>query len=172
MVSFFKEKSTASVFGLVIISAGVRAFFWNHPPQFVIVPSDGLLYYLVSPLLVLPVLLLPLIYQSIVVIQALRLNYAFNEVRMFPKAASTAALAYILLTALLPSWNNITAALLVNTLVIWLLFKLSKLYNTQQPKTLLFNIGLISGSTALLYFAASPLIIVVFFALSILRPSG
>ncbi|HRI20475.1 MAG TPA: hypothetical protein PLA68_05955 [Panacibacter sp.] len=170
MVSFFKEKSTATVFGLVLVSASTRAFFWVHPPQFAIAPDDGLIYYLISPLLTLPAILLPLIYQLIVVVQALRLNYAFNEVRMFPKSAFTAALAYILLTALLPAWNNITAALLLNTLLIWLLYKLTKLYNTQQPKTLLFNIGLIAGSTVLLYFPALPLIIVVFFALGILRP--
>ncbi len=170
MVSFFKEKSTASVFGLIIVSASARAFFWVHPPQLALSPDDGFIYYLLSPVLILPALFIPFIYHLIVLVQALRLNYALNQVRMYPKTASTAALAYILLTAILPSWNNITAALLVNTIIIWLLYKLTKLYNTQQPKTLLFNIGAITGSMVLLYFPTVPFILVVFFALGIFRP--
>ena len=170
MVSFFKEKSTSGVFALVIASVFVRAFFWVHPPQLVTVPGDGLIYYLVSPLSGLPGILLPLIYQLIVVVQALRLNYALNDVRLYPKPAFTTALAYILLTALFSAWNNISAALLINTMLIWLLYRIIKLYNTQQPKTLIFNIGLITGSTVLLYFPSFPLILVMFFTIAAFRP--
>lgn len=170
MVSFFKEKSTSGVFSLVIASVFVRAFFWVHPPQLVTELTDGLIYYLVSPLSGISGILLPLIYQLIVVVQALRLNYALNDVRLYPKPAFTAALAYILLTALFPAWNNISAALLINSMLIWLLYRIIKLYNTQQPKTLIFNIGLITGSTVLLYFSAFPLILVMFFTIAAFRP--
>ena len=170
MVSFFKEKSTSAVFSLIVVSAGIRAFFWVHPPQLIIAPGDGLMFYLLSPLANIPALLLPLLYQAIVVIQALRFNYALNDVRMFPKPAFTTALAYIMLTALLPAWNNISSALVTNTMLIWLLYFIIKLYNSQQPKTLIFNIGLITGSTVILYFAAFPLILVVFFTLAAFRP--
>ena len=170
MVSFFKEKSTAAVFGIIIVSAGIRAFFWQHPPQVVASPSDGFLYYLLAQFTLLPPLLLPLIYQLLIITQALRLNYALNDVRMFQKPAFTTALAYVLLTALLPDWNNITPALLVNSILIWMVYRVLKLYNTQHPKTLIFNIGLITGSTVLCYFAASPLVLVSFFALGVYRP--
>ena len=45
-----------------------------------------------------------------------------------------------------------------------------KLYNAPNPKTLLYNISLITGSTVLLYFPAVPFVIVAFFALGTLRP--
>ncbi|MEP7318333.1 MAG: DUF6427 family protein [Panacibacter sp.] len=170
MVSFFKEKSTSGVFALVIASACVRAFFWVHPPQLITVPEDGIIYYLISPLLNLPGILLPLLYQLIVMIQALRLNYALNDVRLYSKPAFTTALAYILLTALFPDWNNITAALVINSMLIWLLYRIIKLYNSQQPKTLIFNIGLITGTTILLYFPTLPLILVMFFTIATFRP--
>lgn len=118
----------------------------------------------------LPVVFMPLIYHLILIIQAMRLNYVLNDVRMFPKNAFTTALSYILLTALVPGWNNISSALIVNSLVIWLIYKMVKLYNAPNPKTLIYNIGLISGSTILLYFPSVPLVLVVFFALGILRP--
>lgn len=170
MVSFFKEISTAAVFGIIIVTAGIRAFFWEHPPQVIASPSDGFLYYLLAQVKLLPPVIFPLLYQLIIIIQALRLNYALNDVRLFQKTAFTTALAYVLLTALLPAWNNITPALLVNSILIWLVYRTLKLYNTQTPKTLIFNIGLITGSTVLCYFAASPLVLVSFFALGVFRP--
>jgi hypothetical protein len=170
VISFFKEKSTAAVIGLFIVSAGIRAFFWKHAPGIVTNENDGFIYYLLSQLAFLSGIALTFLYHFIVVIQGLRLNYILNDARMFPKPAFTTALAYIILTALLPAWNNITSALIVNSILIWLLSWLIKLQNTQQPKTLVYNIGLITGSAILLYFPVCPLIPVVFFALASFRP--
>lgn len=170
MVSFFKDKSPAAVFGLVIVSIGIRAFFWRQSPHIVTSPADGLIYYLLVPLSSLPGGAVAVLYHLLVVIQALRLNYALNDARMFAKPAYTTALAYVLLTALLPSWNELTSALVINSMVIWLIYRMIKLYNTQHPKTLVYNIGLITGSAVLLYFPALPLALVGFFAVAFLRP--
>lgn len=171
MVSFFKDKSAAGVFGLVIVSAGIRAFFWRTPPQIVTSPGDGLIYYPLSYLSkVTAGIAVPLIYHLLVLIQALRLNYALNDFRMFPKPAFTTALAYVMLTALIPAWNNITSALVTNSMLIWLVYRMIRLHNTHQPKTLVYNIGLITGSTVLLYYPSFPLILVIFFALGTIRP--
>lgn len=170
MVSFFKDKSPAAVFGLVIVSIGVRAFFWKQSPSIVVSSNDGLIYYLLQNFSALSGNLVAVIYHMLIVIQALRLNYALNDARMFSKPAYTTALAYILLTALLPSWNNITAALVINSMMIWLIYRMIRLYNTQKPKTLVYNIGLITGCTVLLYFPSLPLALVAFFAVAFLRP--
>ncbi len=170
MISFFKEKSTAAVIGLFIVSAGIRAFFWKHSPGIVTWENDGFIYYLLSPLTFLSGIVLTFFYHFIVVFQALRLNYILNDARMFPRPASTTALAYIILTALVPAWNNITSALAVNSILIWLLYLLLQLHNTHQPKTLVYNIGLITGAAILLYFPACPLVAVVFFTLASIRP--
>jgi len=170
VVSFFKDKSPAAVFGLVIVSIGVRAFFWKQSPSIVISSNDGLIYYLLQNFSALPGNLVAVIYHMLIVIQALRLNYALNDARMFSKPAYTTSLAYILLTALLPSWNNITAALVINSMIIWLIYRMIRLYNTQKPKTLVYNIGLITGCTVLLYFPSLPLALVAFFAVAFLRP--
>ncbi len=170
MISFFKEKSTAAVIGLFIVSVSIRAFFWKHSPGIITTSGDGFIYYPLSQLSFLSGIALTFIYHLIIVLQALRLNYVLNDVRMFPKIAFTTALAYVILTALLPAWNNISSALIVNSMLIWLLHRLTKLYNTQQAKTLVYNIGLITGATILLYFPAFPLILVVFFALASFRP--
>lgn len=170
MVSIFKEKSTPAVFGLIVLSIGLHAFFLFRPPLVVTTPGDGLLYYFLNPLAGLPSIFLSLLYYIIVLVQALRINYLFNDIRMYQKAAFTAALAYVFLTSLLPEWNNITAALVANSCIIWLLFRIVKLYNTPQPKTLIYNIGLITGITVLLYYPALGIIGAIFFALGVTRP--
>jgi len=170
VVSFFKEKSATAVFGLAIVSIGTRLFFWEHHPKIVTSPNDGLIYNVLTTLSFLPVTAIGLLYHAIVVLQALRLNYALNDLRMFPKPAYTTALAYILLTALLPQWNNISSALVINSMVIWLLFRLFKLYSSHTPKSLLYNIGLITSCTIILCLPTMPLVLLVFIALGIYRP--
>lgn len=170
MVSFFKERSAPSVFLTVIICLALHVFFLVKPPLIITSPTDGLIYYLLQPLVKLPAVAISILYFLVVIVQALRINYVLNDARMFQKTPFTAALAYIMLTAVWPACNNITGALAVNSLFIWLLFRIVKLYNINQPKTLVFNIGLISGSAVLLYYPAAGIIPLVFIALAITRP--
>lgn len=128
------------------------------------------MHYILRPLAGVPSIFLSLLYYIIVLAQALRFNNLFNDVRMYPKQAFTAGLSYVLLTALLPAFNNITSALVVNSLIIWLFFRIVKLYSTPQAKALVFNIGLITGCTVLLYYPALSLVLLVFFALGVARP--
>ncbi|HVX51100.1 MAG TPA: hypothetical protein VHB48_13125 [Chitinophagaceae bacterium] len=170
VVSIFKEKSTPAVFGLILLALALHASFLNKPPLVITNINEGLLYYALAPLSHAPAVVLSIIYYLIVLVQALRINYMLNDVRMYQKSSFTASLGYIMLTALLPAWGSITAALVVNSLIIWLLFRVVKLYNSQQPKTLVYNIGLIAGCMVLLYYPALFFIPVLFFALGITRP--
>jgi hypothetical protein len=169
VVSFFKERSASAVFWVIIISIVLHAFFLVTPPAIAAAPGDGLLYYVLSPFSNLPPVALSIIYFAIIIVQALRINYVMNDTRMFQKATFTTALAYILLTALLPYWSNITPALVANSFIIWLLFRIVKLNSGNQPKAHIYNIGIISGGTILLYYPALGIIPVVFIALGVTR---
>jgi len=170
VVSLFKEKSAPAVIGLMFLCVALHAFFLFTPPSIVTSPGEGLLHYILQPLAGIPSIFLSLLYYIIVLAQALRFNNLFNDVRMYPKQAFTAGLSYVLLTALLPAFNNISAALVANTLIIWLFFRIVKLYSTPQAKALVYNIGLIAGCTVLLYYPAASLLLLVFFALGVARP--
>ncbi|NDD16180.1 MAG: hypothetical protein EB092_04140 [Chitinophagia bacterium] len=89
---------------------------------------------------------------------------------MFQQISYVPAFAYIILTAMFPYWDVISAGLIANSLVIWILVKLLRLYDQNQPKTLEFNIGLIVGLSIILYEPIAILIPVVLFALIIIRP--
>ena len=170
MVALFREKSAAGVFWLIVLSILLHLHFFISPPQIHISKNDGFIYLLSEPLNFLPSAVITMLYHLIVVVQALRLNYILNDLRMFYKTAFTTAMAYIMLTALYPSWNNLTPSLLMNSSFIWLIYRFAKLYNSPNPKTLIFNIGLITGLTVLLFYPACLLVLVMFLGLAILRP--
>jgi hypothetical protein len=170
VVSFFRDKSSGGVFWILAVCILLHAHFFVSPPEIVISENDGLLSVLLQPLQVLPSIAISALYYSLVIIQALRLNFILDDLKMFQKQGLTTALCYILLTSLYPAWNNITPALIANSLIIWIIPKVARLYNSSEPKTLIYNIGLITGLIIILYVPSFPLILVVFFALAILRP--
>ena len=90
--------------------------------------------------------------------------------RMYSKPNYLAGMVYILLTGLFVEWNNLSPALLDNFLIIWLYAKTNKLYSTQNPKTLIFNIGLIIGISIIFYHPSALLILIAIFALMVVRP--
>lgn len=79
-------------------------------------------------------------------------------------------MTYILFTGLFTEWSSLTSALLSNTFVIWLFALLVRLQGKPNPKTLLFNIGLLAGVSTISYHPLALLLPVAFFALMILRP--
>lgn len=89
---------------------------------------------------------------------------------MYSKPNYLAAMVYLLLTGIFVEWNTLSPALLDNFLIIWLYAKTNKLYNTPNPKTLIFNIGLIIGFSILCYHPSALLILIAIFALLVVRP--
>jgi hypothetical protein len=134
-------------------------------------PTDGLLpYILVNYIKPLPSFVLIVLFQVIILSQAIRLNILMSKLKMFQKVSYLPGFTYIILTALFPYWDVISSGLVANSLVIWILVKLLRLYDQKQPKTLEFNIGLLLGCSILLYEPIAILIPVVLFALTIIRP--
>jgi hypothetical protein len=114
--------------------------------------------------------LLFIAYQVIILLQAIRLNMVLTDFRMFQSTNYITAMTYILFTGIISQWSSISAALISNSLVLWIFILLSKLYNNQEPRTLLFNIGMLVSLTILAYHPTAILIMVVLFALAVVRP--
>jgi hypothetical protein len=133
--------------------------------------SDGFLaYLLIHYIRPLPGIVLIFLFQLLIISQALRLNVLLSQLKMFQQISYLPAFVYVLLTATFPYWDVISSGLVANSLVIWILLKLLKLYDQNKPQTIEFNIGLIVGVSILLYEPIAILIPVVLFALTIIRP--
>ena len=171
MVFLFKDRSDINLIFLVLLSLGLHFHVWLHPPLVIANESDGFLAYLlihfVKPL---PSIALIVLFQLIILSQAIRLNILLSKFKMFQQISYLPAFTYIILTGLFPYWDVISSGLVANSLVIWILVKLLRLYDQNQPKTLEFNIGLIVGLSILLSEPIAILIPVVLFALIIIRP--
>jgi hypothetical protein len=170
LVSFFREKSATGVFAIIMLSIALHARILIEPPEIITHPSNGFIHWLLEPLQKINYHVLAGVHQVLVIIAALRLNYILDDLRMFQRQALTTALCYVILSALFISWNNIIPALLINILLIWMFYKLAKSYHAQKPKTLLYNVGLITGGIVLLYYPAVALVMIVIIGLAIIRP--
>lgn len=170
MISLFKDRSAVSVFWLIIVCFGLHTPSLLHPPRVVITPADGYFYYLLQPLQNAQPYFASLLFILIVFLLALQLNFMLNALRMYPKQTNTAALAFLLFTALLPQYNVLSTALFACNFFIWILYGACKLYAAPNPKTSIYNFGLLCGLCILLYYASLPLIIIALIALLIIRP--
>jgi hypothetical protein len=171
VVFLFRDRSDINLLFLALLSVALHYHIWIHPPLVVANDSDGLIaYLLVHYIKQLPSFVLILLFQTIILSQAIRLNVLMSKLRMFNQISYLPGFTYIILTALFPFWDVISAGLVANSLVIWLLVKLLRLYDQNQPKSLEFNIGFILGISILLYEPIAILIPVVLFALIIIRP--
>jgi len=171
VVALFKDRSPVTIIWLFLLSLVVHSHLFLDFSGVIAVEGSGHLSVWINKyasLIGTPLLIL--IYHTIIIIEALRLNYLFTDHRMYSKQNFLVAMVYILLSGIFREWTAITPALLDNILVIWFFAKTVRLYSNPNPKTLLFNIGLIIGFSILLYHPSALLILVAFFALMVVRP--
>jgi len=102
--------------------------------------------------------------------QATLFNRICNHQKILPKPNYLPGMSYILVTSLLPSWNYFSAPLLINSIMIWVFYRMTALYNNNRSDTAIFNIGVLTGMVTLLYLPAMAFLLLVFFALLTMRP--
>jgi Family of unknown function (DUF6427) len=157
------------IFGVLI---KLTMFLHPHVPD--IQSKDGILFQAILRFLKPTGQKIPVIYPALayafLYLQALSLNRLINEHRMTIKPGFLPGMAYLLVTSLFPEWNYFSAPLLVNTITILLLLSLFKIYNQQQAKGTVFNMGLGIGIASFIFFPSITFIFWTFFALLVMRP--
>lgn len=112
----------------------------------------------------------PVITYLLLFTQAISINYYINSRKMLPKPNYLSAMSYLLVSSFFPSWNVLSAPLVVNTFIVWIWGSLTGLSSHRQVKGILFNIGFVVGICSFLYLPAVALILVVLLCLMIVRP--
>jgi hypothetical protein len=169
VVSFFKDKSAVSVFWLIILCCGLHVYSLINAPQLNVSVNEGFFYYLLQPFANLQPYTLSVIYVLLIFLIALQLNFVVNELNLLSKQSYTPALAFVLLSALIPAFNQVSAALLSCNFLIWIFYSACRLYNAPSAKSSIYNIGLITGVSIILYYAMMPLAIIVLLSFLIIR---
>ncbi len=172
MVSLFKGNSISSIIFLILLCGAVHIHLFLHSTFPPITEDNGLISFALRycSTNILYAKLAPYVYLLLILAQSIRLNVLLNNLKMYNTNGFTTALSYVLLSAIIPQWTTLSVAIIANSFVIWIFISLSNLYNSPQPKSTLFNTGLLVGSAFLCYHPTIVLIAVVLFALAVVRP--
>jgi hypothetical protein len=106
----------------------------------------------------------------LIYLQATILNKICIDQKMMAKPNYLPGMAYMLMSSLFIEWNFFSAALLVNTLLIFIFYRMVELYNSTKAMSKIFNIGLLTGFVTLLYQPALVFVLMLPFSLFIMRP--
>ena len=173
MIALFKQKSPANIVLLFIVGLLLKMPLFLQPENITATAEDGKLYtFLISFIgnaenngFAGAALAFLLVYS-----QALMVNSLVNEQRMTSRQSYLPAMAYLLITSLLPEWMYLSASLVSSTLIIWAFIKLFRLYNVASAYASIYNIGLIVGISSFIFFPSSAFILCLLFGIMVLRP--
>lgn len=174
MIGIFKQKNPANLLVLLVAGALIKLPIFLEPHVPVERSSDGALYAAILRLLH-PAgksfsLLYPILAYLLLFLQAVALTRFINNQRMTNKSTYLPGMAYMLVTSLLPEWNVFSAPLLVNGILMFVLSALFGIYNKQNVRGAIFNIGLALGIAGFLLVSSLTFIIWVLLAMAVMRP--
>jgi hypothetical protein len=174
VIGVFKQKSPANILLLFVFGVLIKLPMFIYPHVPVSRPADGELFDAILRFLQ-PTgnsypRLYPLIAFALLYVQALVLTNFINNQRMMNRSNYLAGMAYLLITSLLPEWNYFSAPLFINTILLLILSGLFRIYNQQNAKGTIFNIGLALGVAGFLFVSSLTFIIWIFLALAVMRP--
>lgn len=145
-----------------------------EPHKPIVRDTDGILYKAIvrffDPAAASFSLLYPLLTYGLLFVQAVILTRFINNQRMTNKSTYLPGLAYILITSLLPEWNYFSAPLIVNSILLFVLSRVFGIYNKQNVKGAIFNIGFTLGIAGFIFVSSLTFIIWILLAMAVTRP--
>lgn len=174
MVGIFKANNPLNTFLIFIYGFLLKLEWFFHPHIPVVQKTDGFLFREILGKLENTGNQFPLLYPAITYLllftQAITFNKLMNDQKMMQRANYLPAMSYLLITSMFSEWNILTAPLVINTLLIWVWARMSTLYSNTNPKTTLFNIGMMIGISTFFYFPSLAFVLLIVFALIVSRP--
>lgn len=174
MIGIFKQKNPANLFVLLVFGVLIKLPMFLHPYIPVTKPADGALFIsllkFLEPTGKSSPVIYPLLTFGFLYLQAVVLTRFVNSQRMVNRSTYLSGMSYLLITSLLPDWNYFSAPLLINSILLFVLTSLFKIYNQSSAKGTIFNIGVALGIAGFLFISSLTFIIWVLLALAVMRP--
>lgn len=174
MTGIFRANNSYNNFLLLLYAVLLKLPIFLHPQVPQAQQIDGFLYKGLLNWLKPVGTGLPIIYSLIALLllytQAVAFNKFVNDQRIMQRPNYLTGMSYLLITSLFVEWNVLSSPLIINTLLIWVWAKMSGLYNSQSPKSALFNIGIVIGLSTFFYFPSLAFSALIIFGLALTRP--
>lgn len=174
MVGIFKNKNPGNALLLLLYGLILKFPLFLHPVKPMSDQGNNYIYYLLLQLLEPVSANAPIIFSLLAFLliftQATLLNRIVNSFKLFPKPNYLVGMSFILTTSLIKEWTSFSAPLLINSLMIWIWYRMVGLYNNNNPKTSIFNVAVLVGLLPLIYSPAMAFVLLLLIALIITRP--
>ncbi|RYD77318.1 MAG: hypothetical protein EOP53_13190, partial [Sphingobacteriales bacterium] len=174
MTGTFKANNPNNNFLLFLYGLAIKLPLFLYPQLPRLQSSDGILYKSFAAWAVKSFGSTPILFSIIsfvlLFLQAVSFNKLVNDQRMLQKPNYLIGMSYLLVTSLFSEWFALSAALLTNSILIWVWSKLSALHNNNAAKTTIFNIGLVIGLAAFFYQPAIVFTLLFMAGMAITRP--
>lgn len=174
MIGIFKQKSSGNAFVLLLYALVLKFPLFLHPVAFLESKDSNYIYQILSDFLTPVAQHAPVALSVIAFIlfftQATLLNRIANSLKLFPRASFFVGMSYLLVSSMIRDWSAFSAPLVVNSIMIWIWYRMIGLYNNPAPKTAIYNVGLMVGLLPLIYTPAAIFILLLAVALIITRP--
>jgi hypothetical protein len=174
VIGIFKQKTPANALILVFYALVLKFSLFLHPVVPVLHREDNYLYRLILRVLGSAFHAVPIGWSALtfllLITQATLFDSVFNNYKVLPKPNFLPGMSYLLITSLLPDWAHFSAPLLINTIMIWVWYRMMDLYNSHRPGATIFNIGIWTGIVSLLYVPAVAFLLLVLSGLLTMRP--
>lgn len=103
-------------------------------------------------------------------IQALLINRVVNAYSIIGKPTFLPALLFITFSSLFPQFAILSPMLLCNFLLIWIIYRLLSIYQSNGVRFIMFDVGMIIGVGTLIYLPFVTILPIVWISLIIFRP--
>lgn len=174
MIGFFQQRSPVNVIWLLVFAVVIKLPLFLRPQMPVLKADDPTLYRSLVLWIQHVGALAPTIFSFLSFLVAfsigLLLNYFFQQQKMASRPTDLPGMSYLLLSSFFPEWTYSSAAQLTSLLLIYLLFLLFRLYNQNEARRSLFNMGLAVGVGAFIFSSTLLLGVWLLLAILIMRP--
>jgi hypothetical protein len=172
VISLFRQKTPGNVMVLLFLCLLLKAPLFLYPKQISATENDEDLYHWLVNLInssAGSALMASVVAFVLLYIQALTINYFMNEFKLLGKPTYLPGMAYLLVTSLLPEWSFLSSPLVAATLVLFMIPVLFGLYNVDQARGAIFNMGLLLGLSSYIYFPAASFLLCFLLGMMILK---
>jgi len=173
MINIFRAFNPLNALWLIVVLFLSRVGYLFHVParvEFIFVEPFARLLVPISYEYALSPVVNILLASVFIFIQALLLNYLINFYNLLGKPTFLPALMYVTLSGLFAPFLVLSAPLICNFLIIWLLFKLFSLYKGDDAKSTAYDVGMIVALGSLIYFPFIYLFLVIWIGLVLFKP--
>ncbi len=173
MIGVFKQKNPANLLLMALFGVLLKLPLFTHAAQPVRERPDSVLYTSIVTFIrnnVGSKMVFPVLAFLLLLVQAVLLTRVINSQRMMARSNYLPGMAFMLITSLFPEWNYFSAPLLVNTILLYGLTTLFRIYNEEKARSAIFNIGLSVGLASFIYFPSITFLAWIYMGFVLLRP--